>query len=818
VTAICRVTRLALILAIGCTLAACGGGDGAAAGTPASHSTTSGSGPGGSTSVPPLILQFDVMGAEGKPEALLVQGQGYATVSMDAAAQPGTAGVNLVSMQTTTVDSNGKQVAPITAFSLTGYTSTYSSGTIVFNPTVQVPIANSGVFTLEGWVTDSSGNRSDTATNTIHVVASSIYATVVSATGPDPAPLIQSNGTLYWAESGEDALKSAPTTGGAARVLATRMLNPTSVVFSGSNVIWLDDRDGTVANCTASSVTRVLKQTATSGYTSVLASGPSCSGGASQIVLVGTTVYWVSSTASPATWVINALSLSGAAATTVRTTTRPIVALAANAGTLYWMENPYPNGAATIFALTPGGALSTVASGFIADAGTFAVDSTAVYYATPNVPATTPPTETLWAQPLAGGSAQTLAASISTPVKLLSTLPLGGSSVLWMDQAAVNSIPATGGTVTPLASVSGTPLDLLYDGTNVRWTEITANIGQYGETGMIESVPLGGGAVTTVYQGGDAPRELAQDLQGRLNWTEGGPVGVTEGFARIARIGATGSAEAVATGINAAYLVSSYLIALNALSGQYPFSLPLVATSTSLLIGDRWRIKSLPLTGGQLTTVAAPDGGVIAGLATDGTSVYWDDSSSSVSEAPAGGGAITALVPPSVVSGYAGPGGPIVLAPDGTLDWVINDSCSPSTCAVSIASAPSSAPSNSLNIINSANILKGGSLYVPGLAVTSTALYIAEPEWPSIGVIGQGSFFQWFPYIDSPTVMATDGSALYWTAEEGTVISKGTINAGPGGTMGPLIVESQKGNPLTLALDANYVYFVDAQLIRKTPK
>jgi hypothetical protein len=387
-----------------------------------------------------------------------------------------------------------------------------------------------------------------------------------------------------------------------------------------------------------------------------------------------------------------------------------------------------------------------------------------------------------------------------------------------MDQAAVNSIPATGGTVTPLASVSGTPLDLLYDGTNVRWTEITANIGQYGETGMIESVPLGGGAVTTVYQGGDAPRELAQDLQGRLNWTEGGPVGVTEGFARIARIGATGSAEAVATGINAAYLVSSYLIALNALSGQYPFSLPLVATSTSLLIGDRWRIKSLPLTGGQLTTVAAPDGGVIAGLATDGTSVYWDDSSSSVSEAPAGGGAITALVPPSVVSGYAGPGGPIVLAPDGTLDWVINDSCSPSTCAVSIASAPSSAPSNSLNIINSANILKGGSLYVPGLAVTSTALYIAEPEWPSIGVIGQGSFFQWFPYIDSPTVMATDGSALYWTAEEGTVISKGTINAGPGGTMGPLIVESQKGNPLTLALDANYVYFVDAQLIRKTPK
>jgi hypothetical protein len=808
--AICGLMRLALILAIGCAMVACGGGDSGS--TPTSGGQTkSGS---GTSSTPPAILRFAILGAEDPINALASQGQGYDTVTLNVLAQQGTPGVPLVSIQTTTLDSSGKQVAPITTTPITGDTSP-----IGFYPPVQLPVATPGTFTLEGWVTDAKGSKSSTATTTIHVVPSSTYATVVTATGPDPAPLLQSHGTLYWAESGEYVLKSAPTSGGPAKVLATRMVNPASVVFSGSNVVWLDDRDGTVASCTASSIARVLKQTAASGFTSVLASGPSCSGGASQIALIGTTVYWVSSIASPGTWVINAVPLSGAAATTVRTTTTPIVALTANAGTLYWMENPYPNGAAAIFALTPGGVVSTVASGFTANASTFAVDSTSVYYATPNVPATTPPKETLWAQPLAGGSAQALAASISTPVKLLSTLPLGGSSIVWMDQAAVNSIPATGGAVTQLASVSGAPLDVLYDGSNVRWSEITANMGQYGETGMIESVPLSGGPVTAVYQGGDAPRELAQDLQGNLNWTEGGSVGITEGFARIARIGSTGPAETVVTGINAVYLLSSYSAGLKSGYVQYPLSLPLAATANSLLIADRWRIKSLPLMGGQLATVAAPNGGLIASITTDGTTVYWDDSTSSVSKAPVGGGAITALVPPSVLGGYAGPGGPIVLAPDGTLDWVIYDLCVPSACSsVSIASAPSGAPSTSLNVIATGGLFYG---FVPDLAVNATALYVTEEFNPGLGVIGTPYFSAPLQYTLLPAVMALDSSSLYWVSgggiNSGLAIYQGAINTRYGPSM-PILFESQNGNLLALTLDSNYVYFVDGQLIRKTPK
>jgi hypothetical protein len=821
--AVPRLMRLTLILMIGCALFACGGGSGSTSSSSTSSSSHSSSGSGGGTPPPPALnLFFFWVGSgppvTGNPWPWVTQGSGNTGVVLTVSIQAAS-GVQLADLQTAVFDSSGKQVTPTAIVPLPRA----NNGNYLFNPTVQVPVENPGLYTIECWVTDPAGGKAGPASATLQVVATSTYATVVTETGPDPLSLTLSNGTLYWAESGENALKSAPVSGGPAKVLATRMLNPSSVVFSGSNVIWLDDRDGTVASCTASSITRVLKQTNTSGFSSVLASGPSCSGGASQIALIGATVYWVSSTTSPATWVINAVPLSGAAATAVRTTTTPIVALTANAGTLYWMENPYPNGAATIFALTPGGTVTTVASGFTADANTFAVASSAVYYATPNVPATTPPTETLWAQPLAGGAAQALATAISTPVKLLSTLPLGGSSIVWIDQTAVNSVPATGGAVTQLGSVSGTPVDLLYDGTNVRWSELTANMGQYGETGMIESVPLGGGAVTTVYQGGDAPRELAEDPQGRLNWTEGGPVGITEGFARIARIGSTGSVESVVTGVNAAYTLSRYLsigVSGSEWAGiyQYPTSLPLAATSTSLLVADQWRIKALPLTGGQLTTIAAPDGGLIAALATDGTSVYWDDGTSSLSKAPVTGGTITALVPPSVLGGYAGPGGPIVLASDGMLDWAIDDQCNlpASACSsVSIASAPSAAPSTSLNVLAS----KYG--FVPSLAVNSTALFVPDPPNISIHVIGTTNItVGWQPVF--PTATALDSSALYWTAsffENQWIVYKDSfISPNALGQSLLLFLESSPGNPLDLALDSNYVYFADGQLIRKTPK
>jgi hypothetical protein len=83
--AICGLTRLALILAIGCAMVACGGGDSGS--TPTSGGQTkSGS---GTSSTPPAILLFAILGAEDQINAVASQGQGYDTVTLNVLAQQG---------------------------------------------------------------------------------------------------------------------------------------------------------------------------------------------------------------------------------------------------------------------------------------------------------------------------------------------------------------------------------------------------------------------------------------------------------------------------------------------------------------------------------------------------------------------------------------------------------------------------------------------------------------------------------------------------------------------------------------------------------
>jgi hypothetical protein len=634
-------------------------------------------------------------------------------------------------------------------------------------------------------VADAGGSKSNGLTGTFHVIPVSSLAQVVSATGPNPQSLTTINGTLYWSESGEDALKSVPIVGGTPTVLATKMLNPDGLAFSGTDVIWLDDRIPMGGICgVADYPIRFLKRTTQGGATTVLGTGPACSGGASDVIVIGTTAYWVSSTVSPDTWFLNSASLSSGPATIIKTTGTAIVALRSNSGTLYWMESFFPATNATIFSTVPGsGTINTVASGFSCDTNIFAVDNNAVYYATPIYPPTMPSTETLWAQALAGGAPTQPSAAIATPVKLLST----GSSVVWVDSTDVSAVPTGGGVVTKLASVSSLPLDMLFDGTNVLWTEITNNL-QQGETGVIRSVPLAGGTVTVVYQGGDAPRQLAIDPSARLNWTEGGSVGTTEGFARIARM-ANGSVQTVVAGINSD-------------------AAELAATPASLLIADQWRIKSVPLTGGVVATVAAPLSGVIGGLTSDGTAVYWDDITSQVSKAPVAGGPVTVLVAQNT-PGNAGPGAAIRIAPDGTLFWAAATSVQP-MAPMSVLSVPSAAPASSVSVV--APSIAG----LSDIAADNSHVYIATSasgQITSVPVTG-GSGTALAATTGSVAELALNGSTLYWL--DGAGIS----NVPTAGGTTTQVIEFDGGHPTSFAVDATSVYFTDAQLldIRKTAK
>jgi hypothetical protein len=716
--------------------------------------------------------------------------QGSGTIAVNGTIKFTDSGGDLASLTVVVLGASGKQASSTTT-PLQGV-SGQTSGTIT--GTAQVSTRTPGLFTFQVSVTDVGGLKSNVLNGNLQVVPLASLAAVVTTTGPNPQSLKTINGTLYWSESGEDALKSAPVTGGTATVLATKMVNPAGLDFSGTDVIWLDDRFPTLYyyDCGAVNSNRALKRSPLDnpGLTTVLATGPACSGGASDVVAFGTSAFWVSSTSNPNTWVLNAASLNGGTATTLRTTTTAIVALRLNGGRLYWMESSFPATKATIFSTVPGsGTTTAVASGFSCDSNTFAVDNNAVYYATPNSPATTPPTETLWAQPLAGGAPRTLSSSISAPIKILSTANISGNSVVWVDSTDVSSVPTGGGTVTQLATVSGEPVDVLFDGANVVWSEVTTNSGQPGESGRIVSVPLGAGTVTVLHQGGDAPRQLGRDANARLTWTEGGLVGEQAGFARIARIGLSGAEQTVVAGVNSD-------------------SAKLAAAPAALLIAEPGLIKSLPRTGGTLSTVVAlPNGTYVSDLTTDGTSVYWTDGASHVSKAPVAGGPITVFVNCFTPGVSCHSFGTIRIAPDGTIFWADQLSLEPEPWGIlSFASTTSSAKLVAPQLVG-----------LTDFVVDTSQVYIAtsDPLGPITTVSVTGGSPRTLTWTNAPVAQLTlDGSILYWLG--GGIFKIPTAGAGSS----TRVIEVDTGTPTSFAVDSTDVYYTDAQLldIRKIAK
>lgn len=692
-------------------------------------------------------------------------------------------GGDISTLNLTVFDANQQQLSS-TSTPIQGVAGV-KSGTITGS--LEVPINNAGSFSFRLSVTDSGGVKSNELTGTFQIIAASNLAAVVTVTGTSPASLTSANGNLYWSETGEDVLKSIPASGGVATVLASRVVNPVAMAFSGTDVFWIDDEPvGGIGVCGSATINRVLKRTSVNGTTRVLATDTNCAPfTGNDIILDGNTVFWISSTLSPNNYYIHATPINGGASSIINTNfTTPVVALADRAGTLYWMENFFSMPGTIRSVPTIGGTISTVVSGFVSDANTFAVDATAVYYATANFPYNIPTTDALVSAPLAGGSPTTLLPS--TP--RIAKLAVGGGHLLWFDASTVNSIPVGGGAQTVLAtSTPNTPLDILIDGSNALWTESSGAV--HGETGSIKSVPLTGGSPSVVYRGGDAPRQLTIDPSSQINWTEGGPVGLTEGFGRIARLTAGNTVQTVVSGLS---------------SGSPTF----IATPTDLLIVDSWRIKRLSLAGGMPVTVAADDG-PIAQLTTDGTSVYWDNSlDGSVRKAPVTGGSVTVLVSASTLLPFTGTGGPIRLAPNGTLYWVVNSSSS------EVLSAPSATASTSVQVVAQ------GLPSLSDLAVDATRVYISEPTTGNILIVPpSGGSLTMLANAGFPLatfLLDLDGSTLYWV--DPTQIAKVPV---AGGASTQVVSFTSGSNPaVSIAVDSKNLYWTEptALDIRKSIK
>jgi len=667
-------------------------------------------------------------------------------------------------------DSNGNQVSSSTVpiSGLNGQT----SGTIVGN--VVMTATGAGIYTVHVTVKDSGGAVSNELVGEFEVVAVSSQARVVAATGPGASSLVVASGNLYWSETGAAALRRVAVAGGTVADLATRVVQIQAVAFANTDLIWEDDRplvgDST---CGTNTISRVINRTTASGNTNVLATSYVCAPfTGSDIVVAGNVVYWISSSASPDVYVINATPTTGAATTQVTSSFTPIVALAGGSGSLYWMENAFPGPGAIRQVSTSGGTVTPVATLSLGSAAnTLALDADNLYYTTPNYPRNSPFTEALIAQPLGGGPAFTVASAISTPTRLVAA----GGQVLWIDSTGVNSVPVNGGSVTTLAtSTPNTPLDLLISGSNVLWSETTG--AAHGESGLIRSAPLMGGGATTVYQGGDAPRRLALDSASQLNWTEGGSIGLTEGFSRVACLTLADGVQTVLSGI----------------SSPAP---AFIATSSALYIADLWRIKRLPLTGGMPMTVAADDGPV-AGLAVDDSWVYWDSALRvSARKAPIAGGPVTVLADQGATVAISG--GQIRLGTDGNLYWV------------SVSNALLSVPAAG----GAVNIVAQGVSW--DFVIDAANAYFLDSPTGNISKLPLTG--------GTPTLLAStggssavalplmlDGAYLYWfgttISQVGTSISKVQVTGGPAT---PVLDFDGVNFGNTIAIDGTNVYWIE---------
>jgi len=120
-----------------------------------------------------------------------------------------------------------------------------------------------------------------------------------------------------------------------------------------------------------------------------------------------------------------------------------------------------------------------------------AMDATNVYWA-----GGSPPSGGIWSVPLDGGTPVQLAATTS-----LTGLALGATNLYWTDDETqtVDSVPIGGGAVTTLASGLASPAGIVTDATSAYWLE--------GEA--ILTMPLAGGSPTTLATVGLEPSTLA---------------------------------------------------------------------------------------------------------------------------------------------------------------------------------------------------------------------------------------------------------------------------------------------------------------------
>jgi hypothetical protein len=200
-------------------------------------------------------------------------------------------------------------------------------------------------------------------------------------------------------------------------------------------------------------------------------------------------------------------------------------------------------------------------------------------------------------------------------------LAIDGTTVYWgnVGDHTVHSVPKGGGTSTLLGHTAAGPYDMVAGPTSLFFSE----------DALIETVPKAGGAVTTFGAGQPAPRGIASD-------------GVNVWWANYFGNDVVECAEG---GCGQTPSVFG--------TGQNPFQVAVDASNVYWLDQGDGNVYASPKAGGARVQIGS---GGNAGIASDGTSVYWAGTTS-IFKAPVGGGATVTLL-----SGLGAPSG---IATDG---------------------------------------------------------------------------------------------------------------------------------------------------------
>ena len=455
------------------------------------------------------------------------------------------------------------------------------------------------------------------------------------ATAPLPVRLAVTNNTLFWLDSSDTPLNRISLANGDRTVLVHDVPIPEYAVPDGDNVFWIAGG-------------RLFRTTLDGTATTLLADGERdlAARATPELAIDAANVYWVntvgSASCTPAcTFTIRSIPKGGGTATTLATTTQPIVSLAVANGFVYWEESnvvpvdangtvgsmikkvPSTGGAVTV--LVNGllnGRIAPPSPGFVPASWSpiagIEVDESSVYFAD----ASNSSTSRVMKVATTGGTVDVLfSETTGSQINFLRDLAQDATTVYAIDATSLQAIPKSGGTSTPLATALTSPVSLTRAGASLFWIETTCC--SHGQTGSIQTLGTAGGTPAVVRAGISAPVMISTDGT-HLAWTAGGGTGEVEGFGNLTRANLDGTSEAT--------LVEA--------AGGGPFA----TDGVDLYFANGFTIKRVPASGGRVERVLIGDAAV-RDVALDGANVYWleEGPTLAIRRLPRAGGVATTL-------------------------------------------------------------------------------------------------------------------------------------------------------------------------------